>query len=197
MKEEIEEFLSIKCGSTRESIYQAKNNHLLFYSSVINRCFGENSIAEIISKLIDEKNENIARNNHHIVNWIDSILSILIHRQCPTSLCVTLEMLKKNRVQSPYIYSNAFFTRPMIDCIADEYLIALRMRRNDLQEGINSLLVRRDGKAKWNPAHFQEVKDEFVRSCFLPLPLSFSPISKNIIPFYLLTPPIDGLVVNR
>jgi enoyl-CoA hydratase len=120
----------------------------------INRCFGQDSLNEILEALRAEKSE-----------WAWDTVEELTSRS-PTSLVVTYRQLSEGR-------GLAFD-----DAIRREFRLAWRfLAGRDLYEGIRAQVVDKDRRPVWSPASLSEVEDFTVEGYFaslgcdeLPLP---------------------------
>lgn len=117
---------------------------------LINRCFTANSVEDILINLSREKQNAFARKTLE-----------KIQRNCPMSLKVTFEMIRRNKGKS------------LKDALRLEYRVGCRMiHRSDFKEGVRALLIDKDFSPKWNPPTLQEITDEDVSRLFEPLPSS-------------------------
>ncbi|WP_198372412.1 enoyl-CoA hydratase/isomerase family protein [Roseomonas rosulenta] len=110
----------------------------------IDRCFGQSSIAAILAALDAEGTE-----------WAAAQASIL-RRMSPTSLCVSLELLRRGAGQD------------LAACLATE-LALTRVVVNDhpdFAEGVRSVLVDKDGAPKWQPARIEDVDPAAIAAMF-------------------------------
>lgn len=121
----------------------------------MDRCFSAQSVEGIIQNL--EKEDSI---------WAKETLRILDHN-CPTSLKVTFEALKRAKDMT------------FEEAINMELRVGTRLvARKDIQEGVNSVLVVKDRtvRPRWHPAHLRDVLHEEVMSYFRP----FDDVSMNL-----------------
>ncbi|TIX49690.1 enoyl-CoA hydratase/isomerase family protein [Alteraurantiacibacter aquimixticola] len=78
--------------------------------------------------------------------------------KCPTTAKVALRQF----VSAPGTFAEE---------MAREYALAARMiARHDFVEGVRAVLVDKDGKPKWKPAHAEAVTEEMLDAIFAPLP---------------------------
>lgn len=113
------------------------------HADIIERCFNKYSVSEIIQALQAEKNE-----------WADAQIQILLSR-CPTSLCVTLRMLRIGANMS------------LVECLAQELKLAKNlMQRSDFYEGIRAVLIDKTNDPKWQPATLQELNHNDINKLF-------------------------------
>lgn len=117
----------------------------------IDRCFSQNSVTEIIDALKQEK-ENPKRRK-----WANDTLETL-HKRSPTSVHVTLHQMRLGRSWS------------IAETFRREHQIAAKfMRHPDFVEGVDALLIRKDGKPQWKPASLEDIspKDQISRPFLL------------------------------
>lgn len=111
--------------------------------STIDICFQKESVPAILAALE-------ARGGA----FAQEALETLGHRS-PTSMCVTLEQLRRGRGLS------------IEEVLAMEYrLTQACMRGHDFFEGIRAVLVDKDHAPKWQPARLQDVTRELVEGHF-------------------------------
>lgn len=114
------------------------------HREAIDRCFGQDSMLGILAALDAEGTE-----------WAAAQAKIL-RRMSPTSLCVSLELLKRGAAQD------------LAGCLATE-LALTRVVVNehpDFVEGVRSVLVDKDGAPKWQPARIEEVDPAAIARMF-------------------------------
>jgi 3-hydroxyisobutyryl-CoA hydrolase len=125
--------------SVKTALESEIDSHLI----KINDIFGSNSLNEIFQKLEKDPSE-----------WSQKLLQKLLSVS-PTSLQVVFKQLKLGANLN------------LGECLKLEYKISQEfMRNNDFFEGVNSLLVRKDGKPNWSPKTINEVKQESVNKYF-------------------------------
>lgn len=110
----------------------------------IDRCFGQGSVAGILAALDAEGTE-----------WAAAQARIL-RRMSPTSLCVSLELLRRGARQD------------LAACLATE-LALTRVVVNDhpdFAEGVRSVLVDKDGAPRWQPARIEDVDPAAIARMF-------------------------------
>jgi enoyl-CoA hydratase len=115
----------------------------------IARCFGADSIEEIVARLQAERGEHRG--------WADEALADL--RRCsPTSLVVTHRHVRATR----HLDLRA--------TLAQDYRLACRfMEGHDFYEGVRAALIDRDHAPIWQPGRLAEVSDAAVDAYFAPL----------------------------
>ncbi len=114
------------------------------HRAAIDRCFGQASIPAILAALDAEGTE-----------WASAQATIL-RRMSPTSLCVSLELLRRGAQQD------------LAACLATE-LALTRVVVNvhpDFAEGVRSVLVDKDGAPKWQPASIEAVDPASIAAMF-------------------------------
>lgn len=108
--------------------------------NAIDRCFGKNNVAEIITALEAEEGET--------KEWADKTLATL-HQRSPTSVYVTLRQMRLGQNWS------------IAETFQREHQIAAKfMAHPDFTEGVHALLIRKDGKPNWQPASLEDIKPE-------------------------------------
>lgn len=106
----------------------------------IDRCFGKTNVPAIIEALKAEEGET--------KEWAEQTLEKL-HQRSPTSVYVTLRAMQLGKKWS------------IAETFRREYLIAGNfMRHPDFTEGVHALLIRKDGKPKWEPASLEDITPE-------------------------------------
>ena len=84
----------------------------------------------------------------------------VLERKCPTTLKVTLRLLREGA-------GRANFAEEM----AVEYRLAVRLtRRHDFIEGVRAVIVDKDNAPRWSPATLAGVTGEMLDKLFSPLP---------------------------
>jgi enoyl-CoA hydratase/carnithine racemase len=114
------------------------------HRAAIDRCFGQGSVAAILAALDAEGTE-----------WAAAQAAIL-RRMSPTSLCVSLELLRRGAAQD------------LAACLATE-LALTRVVVNDhpdFREGVRSVLVDKDGAPRWTPARIEDVDPAAIAAMF-------------------------------
>ena len=103
--------------------------------NAIDRCFSKDNVADIIDALKREKSQ-----------WAQNTLKTL-HQRSPTSVYVTLRQMRLGQKW------------PISETFQREHTIAAKfMRHPDFTEGVHALLIRKDGKPKWQPESLEDVK---------------------------------------
>ncbi len=117
------------------------------HQDVIDRCFGLDSVAEIVEALKQETSD-----------WAQATLALLLSRS-PLAVCVTFTRMIRGRGQS--------FDR----IIEDDYVIARQfMRGDEFFEGVRAMLVDKDKKPLWSPETLDKVTEIDISRHFEPLP---------------------------
>lgn len=112
----------------------------------IERCFAKGCVRQIIAALEAEDSA-----------WARHTAGTL-RKQSPTSLAVTLHLLRQNA------------GRPLRECLAAEYELALKMtapprngeRPSDFFEGVRAVLIDKDQRPAWQPQTIDELDIESV-----------------------------------
>ena len=116
------------------------------YIDVINRCFGHDSMTEILAALDAEG------------GWATEQAAILRTR-APLSLCVSLEQLRRGRTMASFA-----------EVMRMEYRIACRIiRMHDFSEGVAAVVEKRPEPAHWQPQSVADVGRNLVEPMFEPL----------------------------
>ncbi|KAI4312616.1 hypothetical protein MLD38_037420 [Melastoma candidum] len=127
----------------RESAYNSRLD-------VINRCFGQRTVEEIISC---PEGEAGAETNAWMIFTIQSL-----KKASPTSLKITLRSIREGRLQG------------IRQCIVREYRMACHVLRGklskDFLEGCRAILLDKDRNPKWEPSRLDLVTKEMVDKYF-------------------------------
>ena len=117
------------------------------HQDVIDRCFSQNSVSEIIGALEKETSE-----------WAQATLQLLLSRS-PLAVYVTFARMKEAEGQT------------FSQIIERDYVIARQfMRGNEFFEGVRAMLVDKDKNPQWVPKTFDKVAKTVVSRHFEPLP---------------------------
>ncbi|KAM6582709.1 hypothetical protein CsatB_009711 [Cannabis sativa] len=134
-------------------VYPNKRS-ILFKIDTIDRCFGHDSVEEIIDAL--EKEASVANDE-----WCKMVLKKM-RVASPLSLKVTLKSIREGRFQS------------LAQCLVREYRISLakisKEVSNDFCEGVRARLVDKDFAPKWEHPSLKDVSEDMVDRHFSPLP---------------------------
>lgn len=123
------------------------------YRESIDRCFGNDSVEDILEALRAEGTP-----------WAEETRATL-GRMSPTSLKVTLRQLRLCR------------ERPYDEVVTVEYRLSQHCTAlPDFREGIRAVLVDKDNRPKWNPPTLDQVRDTGVEACFAPVADEESPL---------------------
>ncbi|KAK9101771.1 hypothetical protein Sjap_019025 [Stephania japonica] len=133
-------------------VYPDKRS-VLHKIETIDRCFGQDTVEEIIDAL-----ENEVATAYD--DWCTLTLKKL-KQASPLSLKVSLLSIREGRFQS------------LDQCLAREYRISLRALSNqvsnDFCEGVRARLVDKDYAPKWDPPSLEDVSKDMVNYHFAPL----------------------------
>ncbi|KAK9141513.1 hypothetical protein Syun_010913 [Stephania yunnanensis] len=133
-------------------VYPDKRS-VLHKIETIDRCFGQDTVEEIIDAL-----ENEVATAYD--DWCTLTLKKL-KQASPLSLKVSLKSIREGRFQS------------LDQCLAREYRISLRALSNqvshDFCEGVRARLVDKDYSPKWDPPSLEDVSKDMVNYHFAPL----------------------------
>ena len=112
----------------------------------IERCFGVESLHDVIAQL-EEEDSDWSRNT------ID-----LIRSMCPFSQALTFKNIQ---------YATG---RSLEECLITDFRLALRlMDRDDYFEGARAILIDKDRRPYWNPKTIEAVDLKQIDDCFAPL----------------------------
>ncbi|KAL6126213.1 hypothetical protein ACLB2K_074264 [Fragaria x ananassa] len=147
---------------------------------VINKCFSQSTVEEILSSLEKEYATSTNTSDHH--EWLSSSIQSMKNAS-PISLKIALKSIRGGRK-----------LQGVGECIVLEYRIICHVLRGeiskDFMEGCRAILLDKDKNPKWEPSRLELVTDQMVSHYFsrldddeeLKLPqtskLSVTPISK-------------------
>jgi len=134
-------------ASTKEALtafsIQSELANLAQHREIIDHCFAQTSVEEIINALKQQTN-----------SWCNEVVATLLTRS-PTSLKVTLEELNRGAKQN------------FDECIRMEYRIALHfLQQKDFYEGIRAAVVDKDRNPAWHPKNLADVSPKDVNEYF-------------------------------
>lgn len=113
----------------------------------IDKCFGKNSIEEIIEALKEEG-----------TNWGKEQIRVMSHMS-PTSLKLALKQIRSAR------------GKELDDCLKIEYKVANGCYRNhDFYEGVRARLIDKDDRPIWCPPTLEQVNINILDTYFQELP---------------------------
>jgi 3-hydroxyisobutyryl-CoA hydrolase len=105
--------------------------------NAIDRCFSKDSVDEIIAALKAEGEET--------KEWAENTLATL-HKRSPTSVHVALHQMRLGRTWS------------IAETFQREHQIAAKfMNHPDFTEGVDALLIRKDGDPQWQPKTLEDI----------------------------------------
>ncbi len=105
--------------------------------ALIDRAFGHDTVEEIVTALERETGEFATKTRE------------LIAKRSPTSLKLTLRMLRLGRQSSS-----------LVECLEREFAVGSEILRNhDFYEGVRAAIIDKDRNPKWSPARLEEVLD--------------------------------------
>ncbi|OMH82475.1 3-hydroxyisobutyryl-CoA hydrolase, mitochondrial [Zancudomyces culisetae] len=123
------------------------------YLNSINRCFKFDTVEQIIEALQQETEQQ---------EWASKTLELL-HMMSPTSLKLSLEMIRRAKHMS------------IKQCLNMETQIVCRtIQSHDFFEGVSELLITKTKNPKWDPPTIEEVSASFIQSIFDSLDSSFT-----------------------
>jgi enoyl-CoA hydratase len=97
------------------------------HRDLIDRCFSANSVEEILRNL-----------SHHAHNPLAKSALEKIQKNCPMSVKVTFELMRRNRGKS------------LEEALRLEFRVGYRMvRRDDIKEGVKAVLINKDFTPKY------------------------------------------------
>lgn len=115
---------------------------------VIDRCFGGDTVEDILSRLDAETGEH--------ADWAAKQAAV-IRQKSPTSLKIALRQMQAG--------AKADFE----ECMRIEYRIVSRVIRGvDFFEGVRAVIIDKDNAPKWRPARLEEVSDADIDAYFAP-----------------------------
>ncbi|OMO52467.1 hypothetical protein COLO4_37154 [Corchorus olitorius] len=130
-----------------------KSTSVLHRFEVLNKCFGHDTVEEIMEALEAES----ARSED---KWCVSTLKKL-RAAPPLSLKVSLRSIREGRLQT------------LEECLHREYQMTVqaitRQISNDFSEGVRTRLVDKGSVPKWNPCCLEKVSEDMVDAYFSPL----------------------------
>jgi len=119
---------------------------LLAWQPIIDRCFSADTVAEIFHRLVQSP-EPQAR------QWLGTL-----RKRSPTSLMVTLALLRRNRSLS------------LKEALAVEFRVSQRfLQSHDFFEGVRAVLVDKDQQPQWQPETIEEIDKSQIEHYFIPL----------------------------
>ncbi|OMH80941.1 putative 3-hydroxyisobutyryl-CoA hydrolase 3 [Zancudomyces culisetae] len=138
----LEEFVEPDVNASQGKIYTYS---MLKYTDVINRCFCFSTIEDIMGALKRETD---------MQEW--AVVTIEeMKKRSPTSLKVTLELLRRGRNMS------------LKACLEMESQVACRIiEGSDFREGVTELLVTKKRQPKWNPSRLDVVDLDKIQKKF-------------------------------
>ncbi len=114
----------------------------------INRLFASDDLAEIMEALGNDESE-----------WAQRELDTLCTKS-PLSCKVSLRLLREGATMP-------FFT----DEMRQEFAVATHIvQRHDFIEGVRALIIDKDNRPEWDPAHPDDVTAHMIDTIFAPLP---------------------------
>ncbi len=117
------------------------------YQDIIDRCFGKESVEEIVDALDAEKEK-----------WATDVRNEIL-KKSPTSLKITFRLLQEAR--------NLDFD----SALRLEYRLSQRIvYGNDYSEGVSAIVIDKNRRPRWSPASLEKVSEKLVDSFFDPLP---------------------------
>ena len=117
--------------------------------------FSQPSIEQMLERLSNLQHSGASDSS--LIPFIDATLKSMLSAS-PTSLKVTLELLRRGALM------------PLERCLEMEYRVSQRMMMgDDFYAGVNSALISKDKKPKWQHADVSQVTDAEVQAYFEPL----------------------------
>ncbi len=115
--------------------------------AAIDRCFGGDGVAAILSALAAEGGD-----------WAEAQRDAILGKS-PTSTLLTFRQLRMGRGLD------------LAACLAVEYRLArFCMTRPDFYEGVRAAVIDKDGAPRWSPASLDAVDPAVIDAAFAPLP---------------------------
>ncbi|WCJ25896.1 3-hydroxyisobutyryl-CoA hydrolase-like protein 1 mitochondrial [Euphorbia peplus] len=129
------------------------HSNVLHRVDLINKCFGHDTVEEIIDSLESEAKK---RNDE----WCN-VTARKLKEAPPLSLKISLRSIREGRFQS------------LEECLEREYRITLREISSQIShnfcEGVRTRLVDRSSTPKWDPPSLDQVSEDMVEAYFAPL----------------------------
>ena len=115
---------------------------------VVARCFGADTVEEIIARLGEERGRQAA--------WADAVARDLLRRS-PTSLKLTHRHLRQARAVD------------LRATLVENYRIAHQcLEGADFYEGVRAVVIDKDAAASWQPARLEDVTETLLAPYFAP-----------------------------
>ncbi len=112
--------------------------------ALIDRCFSFDRVEEIMAALAREPGD------------FASATRDTIARRSPTSLKLTLRLLRRGRDSSS-----------LVECLEREFTAACEiLRQHDFYEGVRAAIIDKDRDPKWSPARLEDVREEDLDGYF-------------------------------
>ncbi|KAB2069452.1 hypothetical protein ES319_A08G097000v1 [Gossypium barbadense] len=139
-----------KSSLKEQTVYNCLILYILFRNYVIDRCFSQRTVEEILSALerevVDQRD-----------GWISATIQTL-KKASPTSLKISLRSIRVGRVQG------------VGACLTREYRMVCHVMRgefsNDFLEGCRAILLDKDKNPKWEPSKLEHIADTTVDRYF-------------------------------
>lgn len=145
--ERLSSSVSGSCGGRLDDILgslaqEPEEAPLVARRAVIDRCFGFDSVEEIVAALVREDDE-----------WAGTVLALLETRS-PTSLKISLAALRAARGLIS-----------LEDCLRLEFRLVCRiLDGHDFYEGVRAAVIDKDRTPRWSPDRIEDVAGETVRA---------------------------------
>ena len=121
-------------------------SRLLPHRPLIDRCFGADSVREIVSNLEADPHE-----------FAQETVRAL-REKCPTSLCIAFRQVRIGA------------SLDMEEAMRTEFRIVSRVcRGTEFLEGIRATIIDKDMKPRWDPSRIEDVSDADIDRYFAPL----------------------------
>lgn len=118
-------------------------SNLASHQALIDQCFKSDTVEELMKNL-EEAGSSLAW------DWLR-----ILDKRSPTSLRVSLELLRRNKGKS------------LKEALAVEFRLSQRFSRHyDFFEGVRALLIDKDNTPHWLPRHLSQVTPEMVAAYF-------------------------------
>jgi enoyl-CoA hydratase len=139
-------------GAFAEPVPGADGGDLMAHRPAIDRLFVADRVEAILAALDAEAAENVAD------AAFARATAALIRTKSPTSLKVTLELLRRGRMLD------------FDECMRGEFRVASRVAAgHDLYEGIRSVIIDKDRTPRWRPSTLAAVSQAEVERHFAPV----------------------------
>ncbi|MBI04599.1 MAG: hypothetical protein CMI96_02140 [Pelagibacteraceae bacterium] len=154
-------FLGLATNYFKSENLELLKNNFINSGKIIKEKFEINHNSEIIKNIdlienifegdINQIILNLENNQSEFSSKILDILS----KKCPMSLAISSKLINDAKDKS------------LKECLETEYQLSQKMvYRNDFDNGVNSVLVKKDHNPQWNPAKINQISTEVLNKYF-------------------------------